>query len=638
MPNILHIIFVSFIIILVVIAGCSLIAAFGYVTRPSRRDGYRSSFLKVFLFRLPTGYVYIYGIFSIGYTVSFGHSSAASDTTAIIAVFVGAIVFIFLLNRGWTWDSNKEIKSATFILILLFSVTVVPQLVLGVYPFAVTDKWTHISYINRLLIENSTVVSGAWLPNEIYAIKFAPHHAFLASIGRFTGSTAIEVWIGASFILPALAVLSYLSFVESAFPDLVKCRSHYFFFILSFVLLFRISADLFRGTADYRIVSCIIFFQIARYLILSVSLVQKSETIAASFIACALMALLSITHLVEVMILLLMFAPYFLVRAVAKQNIKPIVVFTVWSTFSVVAGMTTIHWFFSGFSMPLDKQATLDSYWPFFKLMFEQQISVAVFLTGMIALFILWKERDSCFMFLSCCCVTSFIFSPFNTFLFNKIMHVVGANLAWRIIFVFPTYLAIGAAFGVAHRQISLRKFLKLDRRTLLYSAWTLGAVAAIMLHLYSWWHLDGNSLGYQHSDSVSQLRLFPNLYRELKKYNGKVILSDTITSAPINAITSNYIVTHRPWTEGPETGRFSLAKETLKNPSMASIRRMNISLLVVNTAPLPLKLHLETVRYPWLRDDFYMSREEYKQLPFLQFHGEFDGVDIYEVDQSKVW
>lgn len=640
MPSTLHIIFVSLTLVLVAVAGCGLIAAFRRVVRLGHMD--EPAPLKGLLFWFPCGYALIYGVFSTVYAVTFGGSPAAGDATAIIVVLVGTLIlpFVFRRERGG-WGPKAELKSVLLILILAFAVTIVPQLVLGSLPFAVSDAWTHISYINRLLISKSTVVSGAWLPNEIYAIKFAPHHAFLAAIGRITGSSALEVWVGASFVLPALLILSYLSFVESAFPNLTKSRRDYFVLTLTFVILFHISDDLFRGTADYRIASCIIFFQAARYVMLSVATPQKAESIAALFIACILTALIAITHLIEVMILILMFAPYFLVRAVTERSPKPVVISTVWSIFSVVVTLIVLRLFYSGFSMPLDTQITLDLFWPFFRQMFVYYISIEVFIACVISLFILWQVRSSAFAFLVCCCAASFIFSPINPLLFGILMHFVGGNLVWRIIFVFPTYLAIGAALGVAYRQISLRTLINLDRRTIFYSVWTLGVAAAIALHLISWWHLDG-TLGYQHSDSVSQLRLFPNLYRELTNYRGEVVLSDTITSAPINAVTSNYIVTHRPWTEGPDAGRFGLAKETLKHPTTAAARdaicRMNISLFVVNTAPLPLKLRTETERYPWLRDDFYELREEYKKVSFLQFRGEFDGVDIYVVDRSKVY
>lgn len=636
-PNNLHIIFVSLSIVIGSFAGCGLISLLRHVNGLCNIGRVYS--MKGFIFQIPLGYVLIYGIYTIGYTASFGNSSVTSGATVIVAVLVGAFSLPFVFNREWL-TQKAELKVALLILMLVFSVTVIPLLVLGKLPFAVSDQWTHISYINRLLSSSSTVVSGAWLPNEIYAVKFAPHHAFLALIGRLTGSTALEVWVGASFFLPSLAILSYLSFVDSAFPDLTRSRKDWIFLSLSFVLLFRISDDLFRGTADYRIASCIIFFQVARYIMLSIDLQQKQKSIAALFIACVLTVLVAITHLVEVMILLLMFVPYFLVSALKYRSYQPVFISMAWSIFTVIIALTVLHLFYSGFSMPLDKQTTLDLFWPFFRNMFEYFISLYVFIACLIALFILWEKRSSAFAFIACCCGSAFVFSPINSLLFGKLMHFVGANLVWRTIFVFPTYLAIGAALVVTFRQISFRTLIDFNKRTLLYSAWILGAVAAILLHLTSWWHLDG-SLGYQHSDSVSQLRLFPNLYKELANYEGEVILSDTLTSAPINVVTPNYIVTHRPWTEGPEVGRFRLATETLKNPTTSAahdaICKWKVSLFVVNTAPFPMNMQVEIKKYPWLRNDFYGSRDEYKKVSFLKYLGVFDGVDIYKVDRSEI-
>lgn len=639
MLSTLHVFFVSLALVLAIVAGCGLIAGARWVIQLGNVYQFRP--IMELSYWLPCGYAVTYGIFSIGYIVTFGDSSAASDVTAVITVIFGILIIPFVYKRqGGFGVQQSYLKTHFFIFILIFAVTVLPQLALGSLPFAVSDAWTHVSYINRLLISESTVVSGAWLPNEIYAIKFAPHHAFLAMIGRLTGSTAMEVWVGASFVLPMLLILSYLSFVESAFPKLTKSLQDYVILALSFVFLFRITDDLFRGTADYRIASCIILFQVARYIMLSVATLQKTETTVALFIACILTALTAITHLVEVMILLLMFVPYFFVRAFTEKCTKPVVVSMIWSTSSVVVSLIVLRLFYSGFPMPLDKQSTLELFWPFFKQMFELYIGTEVFLACVISLFILWQVRSSAFAFLVCSCAASFIFSPINPLLFGKLASFVGANLVWRTIFVFPTYLAIGAAMEVVFRQISLRTLFNFDRRTILYSVWALVAATAIAYHLFFYWHLNG-TFGYQHSDSVSQLRLFPNLYRELANYKGEVVLSDTLTSAPINVVTSNYIVTHRPWTEGRDVGRFGLAKETLKHPTTVAARDVicgkNITLFVVNTASLPLKLRTETERYPWLKDDFYGPFEDYKKIPFLHFRGKFDGVDIYAVDRSKL-
>jgi hypothetical protein len=367
---------------------------------------------------------------------------------------------------------------------------------------------------------------------------------------------------------------------------------------------------------------------------------QKKEAVAALLLACACTALMAFTHLVEVMILILMCSLNFVVQAFTIRSLKPVILAATWLIISVAASLVVLRYYYSGFPMPLNTQMELDSYWPFFSQMFEYYISVKVFIIFVISLFILGCARASVSVFLLCCCATAIIFSPINALLFGTLIHFVGGNLVWRTIFVLPTYLAIGAALVVVSRSNNLGRLMRFEKRGLFSLVWILSAAGAIALHLVSWWHLDG-SLGYQHSDAVSQLRLFPNLYRELANYKGEVVLSDTITSAPINAISSNFIVTHRPWTEGLDAGRFGVAKETLRHPATDAARdaicRMKITLFVVNTAELPSKLKTETQRYSWLRDDFYESRDAYKKVSFLQFRGEFDGVDIYLVDRSML-
>jgi len=594
--------------------------------------------LKELVYCLPTGYALIYSIFTASYIILFEGPLISGGVFTIAVLLTMALLSPVVLKKRVYKTHINELNSGFFILALVLAITVIPQLILGSLPFWVSDSWTHISYINRLLINDSTVISGAWLPNEIYAIKFSPHHAFLSSIAQATGSTALETWIGASFVLPFLLILSYFSFIDSAFPNLMKSRKEYSVLAIVFVLLFAICNDIFRGSAGYRIASCIIFFQIARYIFLSIETPGNRKAILAVLIACCLTATMATTHLVEVMIILLMLSPYLAVRSVQKRNIKPLIISCVWSIFSVIVALIVVRLFYSDFPLPLKTETTLESFWPFFHMKFKRHIDYGLFTVFLMSLYILWKYRSPAFIFVSLSLVTVLIFSPINPLIFNPLINFGGSNLVWRVLFVPPIYLAIGAALAIVVRHTNFSAFIMFNRRTIILLMFAFSTAAAFTHHFYYWWHLDG-TLGYQHSDSASQLRLFPRLYNELKNYNNEIILSDTITSAPINAVTTNYIVTHRPWTQGPDPERFHLAKASLKSPNLISSRdficKNMVSLLLINTAQLPSKLQTETERYPWLMNEFYGSKEDYKKTSFLQFQGEFDSVDIYSVNQS---
>ena len=113
----------------------------------------------------------------------------------------------------------------------------------------------------------------------------------------------------------------------------------------------------------------------------------------------------------------------------------------------------------------------------------------------------------------------------------------MASNLCWRTILLVPSYLVMPAALLAAvdgrNRGGSGRRILSV----------TLGlaTVAAVGHFLQFRFGLDGSS-SYAASDRISQLRLYPTLYRHLSTERRQMVLSDPFTALPVSTSGRNFV------------------------------------------------------------------------------------------------
>ena len=203
--------------------------------------------------------------------------------------------------------------------------------------------------------------------------------------------------------------------------------------------------------------------------------------------------------------------------------------------------------------------------------------------------------------------------------------------------YVFPFYLVL--IYFSSHILNELKSPSSQNRKFILYGSIFL-IISAVAVNFYQRAGLNGD-FTYKSSDRLSQLNLYPSFYKTLKfGYQHKVIISDTFISAPINAVTNNYVFTHRPWTGGVEN-RFQLAKEIMSNPisadSMRSICKYKIDLLAINESTPPKEYLNLFSEAPWLIADFKLKIQlnDIKQSKGYSFVGNLDGIELFEVNRG---
>ena len=159
----------------------------------------------------------------------------------------------------------------------------------------------------------------------------------------------------------------------------------------------------------------------------------------------------------------------------------------------------------------------------------------------------------------------------------------------------------------------------------------------SIGLHLVEKFGITGK-MTYYGSDEQSQLLTLPNLYSRIQQFEGKVFLTDTWTGAPIPAISSNYIVVHRPWTPGPDPGRWAIGRETMKELNLTSSQlnmcNWRVDFVLLNDAALPLMAR-QFRAAPWLLPDFY-STQRTSYPSYLQLVDEINSVQILKFDNKS--
>ncbi|MEE1610170.1 hypothetical protein [Microvirga sp. CF3016] len=588
----------------------------------------------------PIGFAITYGIFVISHIASFGKSLDVGLFSLVATVIFGiAGLVVILIRKDISKTSAEDKKNYIICLFVALCTSVVPQIMLGSLPFVVSDSWTHISYINRLLLENSTMVSGVAMPHEVYALKFSPHHAFLATVGRLSQAQALDVWIGARYLFPIWLILAFLSFIAKAAPDVLSKPWQIGVLVFFFAVLFPTEDGVFRGSADYRIPAFILMF-----LLLRIGWSLIVQTGADNTIALTSMLLLSsviaVTHVLELMLAILMLVPFSIAFWRRSNNRKQVIFIATWSFCSVAIALIVVRVAFTGYPVPIERATTYDRFLELYMGMLSHWIGWPALIGAVAATFFVPTKYVALKIFITTALLTAVSTSAVNPVVAYLLVPLVGANLFWRTMFVFPIYIPLALSL-IYFISSAWNSAVRGDfARVAMQGCFGVALLTAVGFHLYYWWGFHGR-VSYLQSDSISQLRLYPALYERLKTYNYKIVLSDTFTSAPINAVTSNYIYAHRPWTEGPEPGRLAVAANILHDPtsteSLMAICRAKIDLVVINRTRPPDRLKPELDEYAFVREGFYKDKVEFKKVSYLRFVGNFDGVDLYEVSRQSI-
>jgi hypothetical protein len=484
------------------------------------------------------------------------------------------------------------------LLISWITVCVLPQMYSGYLPFSVSDIWTHSSYINRLLQAPDWRLLGVNLPGENYPFIFAPTHLVMAANGLPT-QDAIATWNAFALLLPIFLGASFLFWMtQLKWIDLSE-KFKVFVFLCFFFALFPIAPSV-EGWAGYSTFASIWMFMAIGYV--TILSLQKKVFFRDKLLIASLALLIAISHPIEIVIGLYLLGSYFFMeKYTTKRHLKAFVWITLGS-FALV--------YFS--SRMINPRAELvlyrnGNYSDFIvQLRNELQLLFPAFLIlGTIfslVILVLLRKFEPVRLFLGTI-VLSLILGPLNPVAFPIFREEMGLNLAHRIFFSIPYWVII--PLGI----ISLIRIGNQPRDShtnlfLIIGSWFCVIVTTSVYNIERF-GLDG-TLTYFRNDSESQLRLYPKLYTELQNERDRVILTSTWLGAPIPSVTNNYIVTHRPWTEGPEVGRWDSAQNVMLNPFAvdSKIKMCDwgvTDILVLDPKNLPSIVLQQNANYPWL-------------------------------------
>jgi hypothetical protein len=499
----------------------------------------------------------------------------------------------------------------------------------GGLPFSVSDAWTHISYINRLSASESTMILGSHLPTDGKYFSFSPTSIFLSTLNDVSGSDAIATWNAAKWFLGVLLICASTAFLVSLkiYPNHKKS----FIAIVStaFVLIYP-TADLVEGWAGYSMTGSIFLFMC---LTLAIQCSTKEFQLRSAILFGLVGLVMSINHPIESVLCLLMMIPL----VVLPQIIKPQLFKTIFGFLmvSLVGGLIT--------SRVLNSQAAqvlnFSGAWPGFHFF---SVAIKPFFDGRVVLalmcsviYLLQTKRSVASTYFFGSIATLIVLGPWNPLFYSWWVKIMSSTLLYRAIFVLPLWIVFGT-FTMAYLEDFLRIGVKKIHR-LLFGLLLFGIfMTSIGFQLGHKFGFTGQ-LTYYGSDEQSQLATLPNLYTKIQSFKGKVFLADTWTGAPIPAISSNYIVVHRPWTPGPDSQRWEIGRETMKHlyspSSQLNMCNWGVDYVLLNESVLPLMVR-QFRAAPWLLPDFYSSqRAAYPD--YLKSVEDIDSVKIIKFDKK---
>jgi hypothetical protein len=544
-----------------------------------------------------------------------------------------AVGFVFAGYRGFQ-VLGKSIKPgssisrrAFFEFAAVFLILTSINFYLGYFPLVVSDTWGHLTMINRMLVEGVTKPAVLFFPGDPVFLSFSPWHALMAALAASCQASPLEIWIAGSILLPPLLVFSYLSFLETVFPEFSGSFWKNAVSCVLFLLLYPSVHQFVRGVADYKIINHVILFQALRvgYLWLEEKVPGKSHF---GYLLLAVFTMACI-HLIEPLLFLLMLFPYAAIRSFQSSNGRYLKKILLLSAATIVCCEAILKVYFNH-RMPLefsegyrDFLSTCLLQW---KILFGYPGFLSlIFFVPVIRFGSLKKDQIA---WVLGCTAGATLLGSVDPLLFGLYSRVASSTLGYRTMYVFPHYLIL-SLFAVKCAEWIKGKTPPLSRNLALVSLTFL--VFATGSYLFTSWGIDG-SPSYMWSDRFSQMRLYPNLYEEIKKLKNKVILSDTFTSMPVTVLSSNFIVANRPWND-TDPRRHEIAQRLTRTVAGLSLDpefcRLGVDIVVMNWDPP--EVWKESFRQsPWLFASFYDGHQIPNPAYFTKL-GEWDGNAVYE-------
>lgn len=599
------------------------------------------------------GFATIYSLFCLAYFLEvilpFQKVFSISIVVLVTLSVVGCLLLILNSTKAYKniSDFKKSFYFLGFFIIFVSLFVILPQIILGNTPTIVNDTWSHISIVNRFIYENNFVLSSFSMPNDNYVLKYSSHHAFLSAVAILSGASALEVYAAASTFFSIVTTAAFLLVLVK----FIKINESYLLVFISLFIFINIFAGtdiIWRGDAGYRIPSFIIMF-----ILLSIIYPKITPNFTINSFHWIKIVLFSITmgvtHAYEIVFLTLMLIPYGIIIAF-KNKSKEIMIYLLKIlfifTFSAILG-----YMLSKFSYaPLVKYMEYKDFLNYYLNGLRTQITtftwaVAVFLTIFYKLIIPNNKDNSILLFFNISLASSIILGALNPLLFPLYKMLLGATHANRIMYVFPFYLVF--AYFVSYILISLKEKLSKPRRVSLILI-LIVILLSILNNVLERTGLNGK-FKYGGSDKYSQLYIYSDFYKKIQSFENKIIIADTFISAPINAISNNFIFTHRPWTGGLNN-RFLIAQEIMQNPldkeSIKNICDYKIDLIAINNAILPTQEYIQAIdEAPWVMKNFNIleNQNELKKAfedlndERFEFIGNFNGIKLFNINYKKM-
>lgn len=551
----------------------------------------------------------------------------------VLLVFFGTPLLKRLPGAGFA-------ELASLLALFVFAI-VLPQAFLGNLPVYVSDSWSHISIINRFIDTGSVSLTSFSMPGDRYVLRYSPHHAFLAVVARVSGATALDVFVAARFFYPMALTSAFLFFARTLDAQrfsgvLAVCAAG-----LVFILTFVTTDGVWRGAADYRAPAFILML-FGSGLIFRFYHENDGLRLGAAILGLAFA--IGVTHAIEIAILAVMWLPYgawLYWRTRAPSTVGKVAFLFVSFAVSGLAGYLLASVAF----VPLNRAM---SYWGFVQYYRAQlgvhivQYTWVVAVLAVVALLLTPRSVDPASrrvdvsLFLAISLASSLLLGALNPVLYPIYNVLMGGSHANRMMYAFPYYLAL--AYGLA---LSVRCARNPSGTVRLIALCGIAAViSAVAVHFYIKSGMDG-SISYRRDDSISQLRLYPRFYELIRTtYSRRIIVSDPFTSAPINAVSNNYVFTHRPWTGGVGD-RYLKARDVMKNPIGALSREIicsfRIDVLAINRSVPPRDIEEVWKQASWSKSDFdtMLSTNDIQRANGFKLVGSPDDIDVFEIDRG---
>jgi hypothetical protein len=593
-------------------------------------EGARSSRQAGWLLIPSLTYAAAYGAFALVYTLGFGAKlSQIAMPGLALAAAAGLAMAAFLTFRAVCCGAKFD-RADIAALGFAVAAPVLVQLALGVLPFNLSDAWGHVTMVNRMVIDDSTVLVGAHVAGAPYAQTYTPHHAFFAAICQLTGAKPLAIWQAFSFPFSTALILAYYGFLRSCLPEAASRVWASALLLLTFALVYPVCVTI-RGSADYRIANCILFFSSAQIAWPLSGRLPRAEAAARVAGLAAISALMAASHLIEPMLLLMTFGPFLALRSLLERSPTILLSALAWAV-ATIAAMAWVKWrFYSGLPAPLQMDTSYGEYAAFHFRQLQTHITWPLWAASIPASLLVLAAFPRVGQLCLCGLAASVALSALNPVISRLLIETVSTNLVWRIMFAFWPMLVAPLAV-VAAVKLASRLDRPWARHAIAVGAF--GAFCAVAApRVISGWGLDGR-FSYAGSDRESQLRLWPDLYRYLGARSGELVVSDMLTSEPIAAVTRNNVLVHRTWATAPEV--FAKGQAILAAPDDVQACRLlketGATMVLVNRATLPAALQRTVDAFPLARDGFYAANARFDRSAYLSRVGVLDDVTIYVV------